>query len=427
MSATELRNRSPSGRDLHFCIANEGDTLRRAPEEEVFTVAENEVIHYLLEHILRVDNPYLLQEADQIPYSYKLIENTDGSGQKTLIPANYDGQTDFITLCEGPFITLASQLQQKEKGYEPTDQEIRMLNRYQAEARGAARFQQLVFEADDDSFIIWSSPPGKKEDGYWDSSITYAAWVKAPTRPRKREILCYRCIHNLPLSKHIDFLNFFLDDHEQLTAQATAEDIVLQPIYISPAQALNEYSLNEIYDLVNRIYRLDNKSFDAQQVTRQLARIQRLRRILAPEIDQLSRSLVAGQLDEADRQLNLIEKEALENYFDVYELVRIITGRDLQDIRDSLPERELSEHSDLAAWAWRETRDRMTRVGTSCPSVRNSADVFNREPPNPHQELIDRLASLLDPATSEESGKCPNCAAIMDLSTECCRKCKHRG
>ena len=108
--STEALHQYPSQltatRDIQFAIQNETDTLLKVSEPHVFAAAENQVMHYLLEHVIPIQNPYLFtHEAEQTPYSYKLLETTNKQGEKRLKPADYDDKTTFAQLCAGPLNT----------------------------------------------------------------------------------------------------------------------------------------------------------------------------------------------------------------------------------------------------------------------------------------------------------------------------------
>ena len=98
-----LEHHQVYNRDLHFSIPNEFKTLANAEKTQVFKTAEKQTMHYLLEHVLKVENPYLFTEEGKIPYSYKYLEAARQDGLKTLVPVDYDGQTTFIQLCARPY------------------------------------------------------------------------------------------------------------------------------------------------------------------------------------------------------------------------------------------------------------------------------------------------------------------------------------
>jgi len=395
-------------RELHFSLTNEQATLAEADPDKTFQVAEKEVIHYLLEHILQIENPYLFPtEEEQTASSYKLLEISQPEGGKILQPVDYK-ETTFEELCASPYRALNQRAEQQPL----TLQEKRMIRRFKAEMLGARKLTELIFQAKDGSYFIWSSPPGNKKDGYWDSSITYLAQVNPPIE-NKREITCWRCVNHLPLAEHRNFLNLFLPQDQQLPPQPTAEEVLLRPALITLQEA-QQCGLTTISDLINFLYTFDYQVLNEQQIKQQIEKIDRLRQILTPQIKKLAEFLKNGWLVQAEKQLDQIEQTALANFFNPEELLKIISGQSLK-----IDPRTIGRLNDLAVWAWQTRRQEMDEQGTSCPAVSQPTGL----PTSPIEQLLNQIQTELG-FSKEDNGSCPDCH-INKGKYACCKNCPY--
>ena len=426
MSQTETLSPLSPKRQIHLNLENDRLNLENTPEEKTFSFVENQVMHYLSEHVLNINHPWLNKD-DSGAYSYKLREITDSNGNRILMPVDYDNKTTFIDLCSNPYRILEQKVSNPD--YQPTPQDLRVFDRTEAEMNGARRFEELITTAEDDSFVVWSSPPGNPDDGYWDLSMTFIAQVKTNNNPNNKEIRCYRYIHNLSLSQDIFFLNSLNWSQDKLDQSASTEDVVRQPIRL-PVKTFN----GNINKLIAYLYSLDGKQIDAEKAAKDLEKLEEIRKKIDPVIENLTANLIAGNTRQAETQLDKIEKQAMEIYFEPRQLYEIIYGK---EVVEGLPFYASIDFNELLAAAHYYRRQEMTQKGTSCPSVDASGiDPITGQIKSfdPRQQLINHLENVISSESStfecmrchhQISGKpkkCPICGAQTCYDPEKRRK-----
>lgn len=417
MHQVEISPNQIANRQQHYDLCNEEENLKHAPEDLIYDFAENQVIHYLSEHILGINHPWLNKDSKG-SYSYKLTEETALDGRKFLMPSGYDGKTTFIDVCSKPYSILANRISQPD--YQPTveqeEQNLRVFKRAEAEMIGAKKFEELIVNASDNSLVVWSSPPGNPEDGYWDSSITFVAHVKATEdTSQKREIRCFRCINDLELEQHVLFLNSLdLSQQKKLSFMATAEEIVSQPIRVSA-----EYSDRDVSRLINYLYSQGSNQPSFSEATTDVEKLQEIREKVSPLIENLSTNLKEGDTEMASLELDEIERQAMGIYFSPHELHEIAYGKSVAIYSPST----LNNYDNVLAAASLARRQEIAQKGSSCPSVSGeSIDSITGQSKSldPHQQLIDNLENF----NSSENIKCLNCNQPLRKNDTQCPSCK---
>ena len=325
-------------------------------------LADN-LTHYMAEFLLK------------IPITSYIYNEETVRGQKRLLSPGF-GPRDILETFTKPYLI-------KDK---PSYRDW-------AEAQGFHLLEQEIFNAQDNSYVIFISPP-PEPGGY---SITYLGQVKPIKGKPQRLVEMVACFNNLGPKNHESFL-------KSLGLGIKSGDLLLSPGSLSPGYA-RKLGIDQLSDLVLRLYSFTGKAdreveLDFVKAKDRLSRVKQ--EAILPHLDEfinLLRMKAPNKI--TDAALDFLELEAIKSYY--------------QD-RCQIGTPQTVEYLRWAGQALVEARKNMPEGGGSCPAAQARNDLI--------KTMSDTLS--LASQTETETRKCPSCATDKDLSVECCRKCRYR-
>ena len=367
-------------RDACFSIPNEARNLERLGAAEFSQGLADNLTFYLAEFLLNIPvTPYYYKASGDRLYS-------QGFG--------INKAQEMLPSFAKPYF---GEIENYREAVQKMPLETARNNRSASEAKGFYFFGNLVSDAEDRSYIAWTSPAlnPKDPDSY---SITYLGQIKGGL------VEMVACKNYLSTENHFDFMTSLGADFSQITDKY-AEDLVLSPLLINPEKYTN------LQELVLSLY-FDNP--DKAQLERASRDLQRVKeKAVLPYIPMLI-DFMRGEASKniIDSILDQIEMQAIRTYFGPAKKSEIASiGLVKPDDQD-----------DWVIYAWQTAKQVMAKNGGSCPAARSQSQFSSAV--DSMQNLVDvTMIDLqnLDSSRSNTKTRCEGCTGAK--SHPCCKNC----
>jgi len=372
-------------RDACFSIPNEVKNLERLGSDEFSQGLADNLTFYLAEFLL---------DIPVTPYYYKACGDRLYSRGFGLNKAQ-----EMLPSFAKPYF---GEIENYREAVQKMPLKTARADRSAAEAKGFYFFGNLVSNAEDGSYIAWTSPALNPQDP--DSySITYLGQIKGDI------VEMVACKNYLSTEKHFAFMTSLGADFSQITDKR-AEDLVLSPLLMNPEKFAN------LQDLVLSLYFDNPDKIQLERASRDLQRVKE--KAVLPYIPWLTKLMTSGaSKDLIDSILDQIEMQAIRAYFGPAKKSEIA----------SLGLAKPDDQDDWVVCAWQAAKQVMAKKGGSCPAVESqgqfSTVIDRMQTIQSIQNLID--IAVIDPSeiTSESDSKlrCENCPGVK--THPCCKNC----
>lgn len=377
-------------RDAALSILNEQENLNNLGIPAFREGLADNLTHYMAEFLLKIPVT-----------SFYYREETSSDGHKKLTSPGF-GRQDMLFSYSRPWLIkedlTPNPIELKQRLEEMPAEEARK-SRERTEAKGFYLLESQIFQAEDDSYLAFVSPP-LQENGY---SITYLGKIRPIANRNHRLVEMVACFNNLDFPQHQQFLQKL----GKPTTAKTPEDFLLNPVVLSPQEA-GKLGINNLSDLVLTLYSLDPaKTEIAHDFFKAQERLARIKSdAIIPSLDNFIKLLTTGQSKEKiDRALNAMEFKA------------VICDQNLWvPAQGEISQRIINE----AMGIWHAAKQAMPEAGGSCPATESRQNL---------EKTVQNLLQLSSPhdllnfkQTENNYHRCQDCSTAKG-SYGCCKGC----